>query len=164
MRYGWPRALTAAQQFINLRANPVSAGDGILHAGSFAWVYETTPSALSRVYRIRIEMEHELSPDVFVEDPDLRELAGGRSLPHIYPNPIRLCLYLPGTTEWRPWMRLDQTIVPWTSLWLFYFEDWLASDEWKGGGEHPPGTPGARPGRRRFGPYPASGPAERSAS
>ena len=43
----------------------------------------------------------------------------------------------PGTPEWRPWMRLDQTVVPWTSLWLFYFEDWLASNEWKGGGEHP---------------------------
>jgi hypothetical protein len=23
---------------------------------------------------------------------------------------------------------LDQTVVPWTSLWLFYFEDWLASN------------------------------------
>jgi hypothetical protein len=155
MRYGWPRALTAAQQFINLRANPVSAGDGILHPGSFAWTYETTPSALSRSYRIRIEMDHDLWPDVFVEDPDLGELAGGRSLPHIYPNPTRLCLYLPGTTEWQPWMRLDQTVVPWTALWLFYFEDRLASDEWKGGGQHPPET--SRPGRRRFGFRPACG-------
>ena len=36
-------------------------------------------------------------------------------------------------------MRIDQTIVPWTALWLFYFEEWLFSDEWKGGGEHPGG-------------------------
>ena len=35
-------------------------------------------------------------------------------------------------------MRLDQTVVPWTSLWLFYFEDWLSSDEWKGGGDTSP--------------------------
>jgi len=34
-------------------------------------------------------------------------------------------------------MRLDQTIVPWTSLWLFHLEEWLSSDDWKGGGEHP---------------------------
>jgi hypothetical protein len=46
-------------------------------------------------------------------------------------------------------MRLDQTVVPWTSLWLFYFEDWLASNEWKGGGEHPPATSETRYGRRR---------------
>jgi hypothetical protein len=32
---------------------------------------------------------------------------------------------------------LDQTVVPWASLWLFYFEEWLASDVWKGGGIHP---------------------------
>jgi hypothetical protein len=33
--------------------------------------------------------------------------------------------------------RIDQTIVPWAALWLFYFEEWLSSDQWKGGGEHP---------------------------
>ena len=36
-------------------------------------------------------------------------------------------------------MRIDQTIVPWTALWLFYFKEWLASDDWKGGGIHPEG-------------------------
>lgn len=42
-------------------------------------------------------------------------------------------------------MRIDQTVVPWTALWLFYFEDWLASGEWKGGGQHPPeGYPARR--------------------
>jgi hypothetical protein len=25
----------------------------------------------------------------------------------------------------------------WATLWLFYFEEWLASDDWKGGGMHP---------------------------
>jgi hypothetical protein len=34
-------------------------------------------------------------------------------------------------------MRLDHTIVPWTALWLFYFEEWLISNDWKGGGVHP---------------------------
>jgi hypothetical protein len=27
--------------------------------------------------------------------------------------------------------------VPWAYLWLFYFEHWLATDEWQGGGKHP---------------------------
>ena len=47
-------------------------------------------------------------------------------------------------------MRSDQTVVPWTSLWLFYFEDWLASNEWKGGGEHPPATSETRSGPAPF--------------
>ena len=132
------------------RRSSVSTGAGLLHAGRFAWTYDTSPLALSRIFRIRIEMGHDLWPDVFVEDPDLEALAGGRQLPHIYHDPTRLCLYLPGTTEWRPCMRLDQTIVPWTSLWLFYFEDWLASNEWKGGGEHPGEDFRTRGGRRRF--------------
>ena len=44
-------------------------------------------------------------------------------------------------------MRLDQTIVPWAILWLFYFEEWLSSNEWKGGGMHPE----EKKGRRRKG-------------
>jgi hypothetical protein len=46
-------------------------------------------------------------------------------------------LYLPKTCEWQSWMRLDQTLVPWATLWLFYFEEWLVSGNWKGGGMHP---------------------------
>jgi hypothetical protein len=44
-------------------------------------------------------------------------------------------------------MRIDNTIVPWAILWLFYFEEWLSSDEWKGGGEHP--LESDLPGKRR---------------
>ena len=69
-----------------------------------------------------------------------RTVAEGRRIPHLYQQkPLRLCLYLPKTHEWRSWMRLDQTIVPWATLWLFYFEEWLASGDWKGGGMHPDG-------------------------
>jgi hypothetical protein len=75
---------------------------------------------------------------VVVLDPDLRSLAGGRDLPHVYDHwPTRLCLYLPGTGEWTPHKLLVATIVPWSALWCFYFEDWLLTGEWNGGGEHP---------------------------
>lgn len=67
----------------------------------------------------------------------LRLLAGGRDLPHIYHDPDRLCLYLPGTGQWDASKRLNLTIIPWTHLWLIYFEEWLVSDDWKGGGKHP---------------------------
>ncbi len=36
-------------------------------------------------------------------------------------------------------MRISETIVPWVNLWLFFFEEWLISNDWKGGGVHPPG-------------------------
>ncbi|MGH8092034.1 MAG: hypothetical protein ACREIF_00990 [Chthoniobacterales bacterium] len=39
-------------------------------------------------------------------------------------------------------MRLADTIVPWTSRWLYFYEIWLATGEWMGGGipHDPPGS------------------------
>jgi hypothetical protein len=138
MRFDRRRALTAAQQYLNLRNNSICAGNGEIRAGRFTWRYETSPSPLSRHYDVRIEFRQGDRPKVFVDRPDLKSLAGDRLIPHVYEqSPPRLCLYLPRAYEWQPWMRIDQTLAPWATLWLFYFEEWLASNEWKGGGEHP---------------------------
>jgi hypothetical protein len=34
-------------------------------------------------------------------------------------------------------MPIADTIIPWTSEWLFFYELWLASGEWHGGGHDP---------------------------
>lgn len=151
------RPLTAAQQFLNLRMSPIAPGAGSLRTGRLLWRFPATPSPLSRQYVARIEYALGHAPKVFIEAPDLVDLAAGRRLPHVYEqSPPRLCLYLPGTQEWHPALRLDQTIVPWTSLWLFYFEDWLVTDQWSGGGMHPDPTAPRR--LRRFLPRPPRAP------
>lgn len=138
MLFGGPKPLTAAQQFLNLRASPISSGHGALRAGRLTWRYVATPSPLSREYGMRIEFAQGGVPEAYVDAPDLQSLAGDRTIPHLYcRKPFKLCLYLPRTYEWQPQMRLDQTVVPWSVLWLFYFEEWLLSDDWKGGGMHP---------------------------
>lgn len=137
MTYGGRQDLTPAQQYLHLRRNPICAGEGKLGAEGLVWRYRTRPTPLSREYEIEIEFRRGDIPRVSVVSPDLSTLAEGRDLPHVYHDPIRLCLYLPGSGEWMGCMRVDQTFVPWTAMWLFYFEEWLASDEWKGGGEHP---------------------------
>jgi hypothetical protein len=138
MRPGEGRRLTAAQQYLNLRtaaANPVG---GVLGRDGLTWRCTVSPTPLSRTYRLRIEYHRGLTPKVFVEDPDLSELAEGRRLPHVYEQrPAQLCLYLPGSGEWHHGLLISRTIIPWATLWLFYFEEWLASGEWKGGGMHP---------------------------
>jgi hypothetical protein len=149
MRDGQPRSLTAAQQFLNLRINPICAGTGTLHAGRLVWRYRVSPTPLSREYDVRIDYRQDDIPTVFVDKPDLAALAVGRRLPHVYEQkPTRLCLYLPRAREWATWMRIDLTIVPWVALWLFYFEEWLGSDQWKGGGEHPSESKARRSTRR----------------
>jgi hypothetical protein len=138
MRIDRPRPLTAAQQYLNLRSNPICAGVGTLRAGRLLWRFSARPTLFSRDYTARIDYWQGGTPRVFVEDPDLTALAEGRRLPHVHQQkPTQLCLYLPGAGEWTARMRIDQTLVPWTFLWLFYFEEWLDSDDWKGGGVHP---------------------------
>lgn len=142
-----PRLLTAAQQFLALRTTAHCAGEGHLRHERLTWRFPVRPDPLGRSYAARLEYGPDLSPDVYVERPDVVAMAQGRSLPHVYSEaPVRLCLHLPQAYEWTPDLRLDRTIVPWTALWLFYFEEWLWSGEWKGGGVHP----GERPSRRRL--------------
>ena len=66
----------------------------------------------------------------------------GELVPHIYfnqhdPDNPFLCLYDPKERYWTPEEYIADTIIPWTIDWLFFFEAWLDSGEWKGGGRHP---------------------------
>ena len=137
----WPGAprtgLTLPQQLVLLRSNRICAGTGAVRRGRLCWRCRVRPSPLGRDYDILISYADGGSPDVIIEAPDLEALADGRQLPHVYHDPLRLCLSLPGSGQWTPAKRIDRTIVPWTCLWLYFFEEWLASDEWKGEGEHP---------------------------
>lgn len=129
--------LTLPQQYLFLRKSKTVAGEGVLGPRRLEWHFHAQPTPLSRTYQVTLVLERDGTPDVRVVDPALRLLAGERDLPHIYHDPDRLCLYLPGTGQWDARKRLDLTIIPWTHLWLIYFEEWLVSDDWKGGGKHP---------------------------
>ena len=48
---------------------------------------------------------------------------------------VRICLYR--YSEFSSSKLLVNTIIPWTIEWLYYYELWLATEEWLGGGEHP---------------------------
>ena len=96
------------------------------------------PTPVSRIYQAKLECDNYGHPDVFIESPDLRLLASGKPLPHVYNEEERkLCLYLPSSGQWNVNLLYVNTVVPWTSLWLMFFEEWLWSGEWQGGGEHP---------------------------
>lgn len=150
--YGKKRpGLTPSQQLLLLKQNPVCIGRGGVSRGKLNWRFSVQPTPLSRIYEVEVTYREGNSPDVFVRDPDIRLLAGSREVPHIYHNPLRLCLYLPRKHQWHSGLRIDQTIIPWTYLWLYYFEEWLVSDEWKGGGEHPDPDDSGNRLSRRFG-------------
>jgi len=65
--------------------------------------------------------------------PETRITRWRAIVPHTYIGDC-LCLYYPDYDEWTSAMYIAETIVPWISLWLMYYEAWLATGEWLGGG------------------------------
>jgi len=106
-------------------------------SGGLSWTGYLQPAPISFNYKVKIVYRPEsYSPKAYVLEPKLFIREGETSIPHVYSGQ-RPCLYLPGTREWSPLMYISKTIVPWLSLWLFYYEMWHITGEWLGGGVHP---------------------------
>jgi hypothetical protein len=130
--------LNLAQQLFSLRQF-YPEGKGTIRHPVLTWENQLTPLSLSRTYFTAVTYRFGSAPRTRVLSPSLVKLAEGRRIPHLYSqNEQRLCLYLPGTGEWNSSKFISKTIIPWALLWFFYFEEWLLSSEWKGGGAHPP--------------------------
>ena len=97
------------------------------------WQGNITPSPLSETYQVRVSYGLNGVPRIFVISPKLIGRADNPKIPHLYRDG-GLCLYLPRLGEWNSYKFIADTIVPWTSLWLVYYEAWHAMGEWYGGG------------------------------
>lgn len=98
-------------------------------------VGEVQPSALSVNYKIRIEYSlNQNRPIVEVLSPNLKIHPKWEELPHIFPG-NKLCLY---HNEFNPYADyIADTNIIWVTWWLYFYEIWLITGVWKGGGiEH----------------------------
>lgn len=128
------------QHFISLRLCPLSStGRGQLKKDSFYWNFEIKPSSFSRVYKISLRWNfNDTSPKVYILNDEVHQVAKEKRIPHLYcQKKIELCLYYPSSNGFSTKDPLCRTIVSWTYLWILYYEEWLYSGEWKGGGIHP---------------------------
>ena len=98
------------------------------------WTGSLQPTSLSKGYTVEIAYSLDMQqPEVIVLNPSLQK--EGRK------NPA--CLSVTSYAFSSQKERMDEanvhfeTIVPWASLWLYYYEVWHATGEWLGGGEHP---------------------------
>jgi len=67
------------------------------------WRGDISPDEFSRVYSITLSYRLGSSPEVFVRQPNLKDLAGGRDLPHVYNQETQqLCPF-------RPWNKVLDT-------------------------------------------------------
>lgn len=92
-------------------------------------------------YRIEVRYVVGANPEVRVLSPELKRLTGNveGSLPHVYgpSDDPTLCLYDPEAGEWNSTMLIAHKIIPWTIDWLTFYEFWLMTGVWSGGGRHP---------------------------
>lgn len=94
------------------------------------------PTPISKPYYARIEYRIGLSPRTFIEQPTLESRDPNEAIPHVY-GPNQPCVFHPAFGEWDSGYWLVRQVVPWLALWLLFYEIWLATGEWCGGGSHP---------------------------
>ncbi len=138
--------VSLALQAFDLRALLPMAQSRIRHQSStLTSVFELQPTTASCRYTVQLRYRLGWRPEIRVITPTLRTREGAdRMIPHTFDDNL-LCLHL--DDEWKPTMRLADTIVPWASEWLFYYELWLTTGAWLGSGhgEPPQGTASHHP-------------------
>jgi len=137
VRYPKQAKLTLAQHAAGLRTMypnaVVSTKKGIL-----TWRDTIQPMALARRYLVELTYQLGRKPIIRVVEPNLRDLAGGRHIEHLYSQEKQeLCVYYPDGREWNAQKSLANTVVLWAHEWLIHFESWLFTCVWDGGGTHP---------------------------
>lgn len=92
-----------------------------------------SPSPLCSSYHARIEYGLASRPHVWIDQPKLARRKLDERIPHTFKDD-RPCLYF---DEFKSTMALAKTIVPWLHCWLLFYECWLVTGVWQGGGIHP---------------------------
>lgn len=124
-----------------LKAHCETVDGKVLTPTYLQWVGIVHPAPYCERYRMhlsyRTDSRYKARPVVTIQDPLLQK-RGDKGCPHRYAEQ-EPCLYYPPSDEWTPSMLLAFTIVPWASRWLYFYEMWLATGEWLGGGiDHEP--------------------------
>lgn len=94
--------------------------------GAGVWRGTLQPNEVSPRYHVVIKYRVGKQPKVLVTKPQLRSDA-----PHRFPDGS-LCLYWHKEWYWTADADMSETIVPWTALWLYFYELWLDVGEWLG--------------------------------
>jgi hypothetical protein len=94
------------------------------------WTGILRPTRRSVLYEVSLTYSLCFEPEVRVLYPALVPRAG--FLPHYYHDTERLCLYDAGKHQWDASMMIGDTIIPWTSEWLYFYEFWRGTGNWFG--------------------------------
>jgi hypothetical protein len=103
------------------------------------WTGYWLPSPLSDTYQLRISCQLPRRPKIQIISPQLKLAAGKTKLPHVYKEgQLDICVHRP--EEWNKHLYIADTIMPWISQWLRFYEYWEQTGNWEGKGTHPENT------------------------
>ncbi|MDD3193046.1 MAG: hypothetical protein PHE47_04240 [Oscillospiraceae bacterium] len=115
--------------------------DVTIKNGALHWSGYMKPTAVSRIYHVVIDYKVRKRPVVRLCGDNIQGL-DRPNFPHKFhtdyeKKQVDLCLHL--RYEFTSSMLIADTIIPWAIEWLYFYEIWLATDTWCGGGKHPEG-------------------------
>ena len=107
-----------------------------LKKGQVELILNLRPTDVSINYKVKLlAYKNRKIVKIFVIEPKINKYENDKEVPHLYPDGS-LCLYYPDYNEWKYTDYWADTLIPWTSLWLFYYEIWKETGTWRGGGIH----------------------------
>jgi len=139
-RYFKRKKIPLFKQLINLKAEyPGSSSE--IKGNTLEWCGKIRPTALSEEYDVLVRYKLGKAPESWVFGENLKKL-DSPDFPHNFEidrdkKRVRMCLYYPRNDEWNPEQYISKTIIPWSVEWLYYYEVWLSTGKWHGGGIHP---------------------------
>lgn len=129
------RDKTVIEQMASIKRNYINFNTRVVR--NSLWIKgELQPTSRSEIYTVEIIYHFKQRPIINILNPVLIKNFKGESIPHVYPG-NKLCLYQPRYNEFKFSDFISDTIIPWISLWLYYYEVWHITGDWLGGGEHP---------------------------
>lgn len=130
------KSYTLAHQRIDI-SNRFPGGEAHITRGQLFWKAKVKPTPLSREYNIEMYYRIEKLPKIYIVGDGLSKL-DDPNFPHHYwidqdNKRVEICLF---RYDFSSDMLLSKTVVPWAIEWLYYYEIWLYTGVWNGGGEH----------------------------
>lgn len=132
-KYLRQKPLTLAEQAYFLRTVFPAFSTSIKH-GKLKCLGELRPTLTSDIYTVELLYRVPNRPKIKILAPPLRIAPTQKKLPHVFGGD-ELCLYLEG--EWRPELPISDYMIGWVSEWLAFYEDWVVTGVWMGGGHEP---------------------------
>jgi hypothetical protein len=128
-----PVPLSLAQQVFRMGRYPQLRAK--MRRNIATWTGEWCPSIISEIYQIKITYEFLCRPRIAILQPSLERAEGQTKLPHVYNGQDDICVHRP--EEWNSRLFIADTIMPWISQWLYFYEVWAQTGAWMGKGTHP---------------------------